>query len=150
MRHVFRTLAIVIGVVLLNGAVTIVLIVIAGREGRLYSNRVELAFLAATTQYAAGEADNTVRATYDGKETELNPDKYRVLSYYMREGAVKAFWPHKLDGAHIAIVICATDRADIYRLSDDSAIVVFESSGKKMKMRIRGTGIWNDLVNAIE
>lgn len=148
MRYFWRVFFILLGIALLLGAVLVVMFVISGQQGDLYNNRVKVAFHAATLSYTAGDSMRTVVVTYEGDSFELDPDAYRALSFYMRLGATKAFFPRATDGERISVVICGTDTADIYRISADDAYVIFHCANGTMKVTIRADGLWENLVHA--
>lgn len=147
MRYFWRIFFCMLGAAVLVAMVLAVMLVISSHQGDLYDSRVKIAFNAATLDYVSGDPAHAVMVTYEGDTFELDPDAYRALSFYMRLGATKAFLPCDTDAEKIEVVICGTDEADVYRISDDEAYVAFRSSGKTMKMKIRGDGLWENLVN---
>ena len=148
MRYFWRVFFCILGAAVVLAVVLVAMLVVSSHQGDLYESHLKVAFNAATLNYIPGDPARAVMVTYDGKTIELDPEAYRVLSFYMRLGATKAFMPRCTSAESISVVICETDEAAIYRISDDEAYVVFQSSGKTMKIRIRGDGLWEDLVEA--
>lgn len=148
MRYFWRIFFSILGFAIVLGVILVVMLVVSSHQGELYDSRVKVAFNAATLSYAPGDPARTVLVTYAGETRELDPDAYRVLSFYMRLGATKAYWPRSTSVEKLSVAICGTDTADIYRVCDDRAYVVFSSADETMKMMIRGDGLWQDLVEA--
>ena len=148
MRYFWRIFFWMLGAAVLVAAILAGMLVVSSHQGDLYDSRVKIAFNAATLSYATGDPARTVVVTYADDTYELDPDAYRSLSFYMRLGATKAFLPCATNADSIKVVICGTDEADIYRIADDEAYVVFRSSGETMKMKIRGDGLWENLAKA--
>jgi hypothetical protein len=148
MRYFWRVFFIILGAAVVLAVILVAMLVVSSHQGDLYDSRLKVAFNAATIGYAPGDPARTIVVKYDGDSLELDPDAYRTLSFYMRLGATKAFFPRATDVEKISVAICATDSADIYRISLDEAYVVFCSNGETMRMKIRGDGLWGDLVDA--
>jgi hypothetical protein len=148
MRYFWRVFFIVLGAALVLGAVMVAMLVVSSHQGDLYDGRVKAAFNAAALSYMPGDPARTVEVTYAGKTCTLDPDSYRALSFYLRLNAVKAYFPRATDGESVSVAICETDALDAYRVSADEAYVVFRSGETTMKMTIRGSGLWEDLVGA--
>lgn len=148
MRYFWRVFFALLGAAVVVSIALAAMLVVSSRQADLYEARVKIAFNAAALGYVSGDPARTVVTTYEGRSRELDPDAYRALSFYMRSGATRAFLPRSKDGAALSIVICGADTADIYRISPNEAYVLFCSSGKTMRMAIRGNGLWDDLVRA--
>jgi hypothetical protein len=147
MRNMWRWLVILLGVMIVAAAIALVMLIAAGRTGDLYNNRLKLAFNAAALDYAPGDPARTIVATHGGAQYEVDPDRYTQLSFYMRERAVGAYLPVR-GAPDLTLVICDTDRADIYRRGADDATIVFTSAGKRMKVRAQGEGLWASILKA--
>ncbi len=148
MRYFWRVFFVLLGVAVVSAAILVAMLVVSSYQGELYDGRVKIAFNAAVLNYAPGDPKSTVVTTCGGKSVEVDPDEYRALSFYLRLGASKAYWPPMMSGGSITITICASDELHVYRITDDKAYVVFTSGGNTMKMVIRGDGIWEDLTNS--
>ena len=150
MRIAFKAL-LVLACLLIVGAIAGIVMLVASRYASDdYTARVKIAFNAATLNYAPGDAATTVRAEIGGAKYELNPENYRVLSFYMCQNAGKNYLPRrKDDNERIVVTLCDTDTARIYRINQDTALVEFESGGETMKMRISGDGLWSDLTGIV-
>jgi len=146
MSKLFKTMVAAAAVLLVGGVTVMIMTVLAYTGANKYEAHLKMAFNAASYNYLEGSPEGSVRMTVEGQEYEIDIENYKITSFYLTQGTIGTYVPEFLMGDDVITArFCDTDELRLYRKNADEAYAVFETGGKKYRMRIKWDALWENL-----
>ena len=151
MRWPVRILLALTALLLIGGMVFFGYAVYVRQQGNEYRFQVEAMLSAAAIANQEELTDDPAKAviaSYAGQKAIIHPENYRQLAFYLREDCVMSLFSKADRNSALEITFCGEDRlwASPADNSGDRVVVHLETGGKTFNMRIRGGGLWANLV----